>query len=73
LTEDGRLYLERARRLLADLDEADRLIAVKHVEPISTLSITAPVLFGQRCHDARGAPWRRIGGSSGRYQRTLRR
>ncbi|HWY72518.1 MAG TPA: LysR substrate-binding domain-containing protein [Burkholderiaceae bacterium] len=46
LTEDGRLYLERARRLLADLDEADRLIAVKHAEPSGTLSITAPVLFG---------------------------
>jgi len=46
LTEDGRLYLERARRILADLDEADRLIAVKHAEPSGTLSITAPVLFG---------------------------
>ncbi len=46
LTEDGRIYLERARRLLADLDEADRLIAVKHAEPTGTLSITAPVLFG---------------------------
>jgi DNA-binding transcriptional LysR family regulator len=46
LTEDGRLYLERARRVLADLDEADRLIAVKHAEPIGALSVTAPVLFG---------------------------
>jgi DNA-binding transcriptional LysR family regulator len=46
LTEDGRLYLERTRRLLADLDEADRLIAVKHAEPRGTLSVTAPVLFG---------------------------
>src|ERR1700756_4918370 len=46
LTEDGRLYLERARRLLADLHEADRLIAVKHAEPTGMLSITAPVLFG---------------------------
>jgi DNA-binding transcriptional LysR family regulator len=46
LTEDGRLYLERARRLLADLDEADRLIAVKHAEPTGLLSITAPILFG---------------------------
>jgi DNA-binding transcriptional LysR family regulator len=46
LTEDGRLYVERARRLLADLEEADRLIAVKHAEPSGTLSITAPILFG---------------------------
>jgi len=46
LTEDGRLYLERARRVLADLEEADRLIAVQHAEPSGTLSVTAPVLFG---------------------------
>src|ERR1700756_3245319 len=46
LTEDGRVYLERARRLLADLDEADRLIAAQHAEPGGTLSVTAPVLFG---------------------------
>jgi len=46
LTEDGRLYLERGRRVLADLDEADRLIAAKHAEPSGTLSVTAPVMFG---------------------------
>lgn len=46
LTEDGRLYLERARRVLADLDEADRLIAIKQAVPSGTLSVTAPVLFG---------------------------
>src|ERR1700739_3825616 len=47
LTEDGRLSLDRARRLLADLDEADRLIAAKHAEPSGRVSVTAPVMFGQ--------------------------
>ncbi len=47
LTEDGRLYLERARRILADLDEADRMVGAGRAEPAGVLGITAPVLFGQ--------------------------
>jgi len=47
LTQDGRLYLERARRILADLDDADRMLGAEQVEPSGTLSVTAPVLFGQ--------------------------
>ena len=47
LTEDGRQYLERARRILADLDEADRMLGTQQDEPGGTLSVTAPVLFGQ--------------------------
>jgi DNA-binding transcriptional LysR family regulator len=50
LTEDGRLYLERVRRILADMDEADRSLlaasAAQEAEPSGTLSVTAPVLFG---------------------------
>lgn len=46
LTEDGRLYLEHARRIVADLDEADRLLASHQLEPSGTLGVTAPVLFG---------------------------
>lgn len=46
LTEDGRLYLERARRILADVDEADRMLGSQQTEPSGSLSITAPVLFG---------------------------
>src|SRR5688572_5883724 len=45
LTEDGRLYLERARRILADVDEADRLLGKEQVEPSGALGVTAPVLF----------------------------
>jgi DNA-binding transcriptional LysR family regulator len=47
LTEDGRQYLERARRILADLDDADRSLGARQAEPSGTLSVTAPVLFGQ--------------------------
>ncbi|MGE5338382.1 MAG: LysR family transcriptional regulator [Gemmatimonadota bacterium] len=47
LTEDGRQYLERARRILADLDEADRVLGAGQGEPSGILNVTAPVLFGQ--------------------------
>ncbi|GAB2579143.1 LysR family transcriptional regulator [Ramlibacter solisilvae] len=49
LTEDGRLYLERVRRILADMDEADRSLLASSTqvdEPSGTVSVTAPVLFG---------------------------
>lgn len=47
LTPDGRQYLAHARRILADLEEADRLLGAHQEEPRGTLSVTAPVLFGQ--------------------------
>lgn len=47
LTEEGRQYLERARRIVADLNEADQLVTAQRVEPAGTLRVTAPVLFGQ--------------------------
>ncbi len=47
LTEDGRHYLERARRILADVDEADRLLGTQQEAPAGALHVTAPVLFGQ--------------------------
>jgi DNA-binding transcriptional LysR family regulator len=47
LTDDGRLYLERTRRILADLDDADRMLGVQQGEPAGSVSVTAPVLFGQ--------------------------
>jgi DNA-binding transcriptional LysR family regulator len=47
LTEDGRQYLERARRIVADVDEADRSLGTQQAEPSGSLAVTAPVLFGQ--------------------------
>jgi len=46
LTEDGRQYLERVRRILSDLDEADRALSDERAEPSGSLYVTAPVLFG---------------------------
>lgn len=47
LTDDGRQYLERARGIVADVDDADRMVGAAGAEPSGTLGITAPVLFGQ--------------------------
>jgi DNA-binding transcriptional LysR family regulator len=47
LTEDGRQYLERARRIVADVEEADRLLGAQQAAPAGTVGVTAPVLFGQ--------------------------
>ena len=45
LSHDGERYLERARRLVAELDALES--SEIDTEPHGTLSITAPVLFGQ--------------------------
>jgi len=47
LTEDGRQYLERARRIVADVDDADRMLGSNQAAPSGILNVTAPVLFGQ--------------------------
>ncbi|HEX5796707.1 MAG TPA: LysR family transcriptional regulator [Geminicoccaceae bacterium] len=47
LTEPGRRYLEVCRRLLADLDEAERSLVGEHGEPRGDLAVTAPVVFGR--------------------------
>jgi DNA-binding transcriptional LysR family regulator len=48
LTEEGRVYLDRCRRILADVDEAGLAIAASDPEPHGEIRATAPVLFGQR-------------------------
>lgn len=47
LTEEGRDYLDACRRVLADVEEAERRVAGKHAEPKGHLAITAPVVFGR--------------------------
>ncbi len=47
LTEDGRQYLERARGIVAELDDADRAVGAGRSEPAGPLRVTAPVLYGQ--------------------------
>lgn len=45
LTEAGERYLERARRVLAELDEADALAATDNQAPRGTLSLLCPPAF----------------------------
>jgi len=47
LTQEGRDYLERCRRILADIAEAELALTSQQHEPSGNLRITAPVLFGQ--------------------------
>jgi DNA-binding transcriptional LysR family regulator len=45
-TDAGLRYLDSARRLLAEADEADEEAAGVHAVPRGQLAVTAPVLFG---------------------------
>ena len=47
ITVEGRAYLERVKRVLADLDEADEELRSGKSVPQGILSVSAPVLFGQ--------------------------
>jgi len=47
LTEEGRLYAERCRQILADVEEAERALSDQQITPRGELRVTAPVLFGQ--------------------------
>lgn len=50
LTAEGALYLERARRILVDMDETERLIATgAGAEPRGRLRVSASVGFGECC------------------------
>src|SRR5215471_13517930 len=47
LTEEGRVFLERSRRILADLEQAEEAVRSGRGEPRGPLRVTAPLLFGQ--------------------------
>ena len=47
LTEEGKVFLERCRNILAEVDEAEAAVTARQAEPSGTLTVTAPVLFGQ--------------------------
>jgi DNA-binding transcriptional LysR family regulator len=47
LTEEGRYYLERCRRVLADIEDAEQSLTAQQKEPSGTLSVTASVMFGR--------------------------
>jgi len=47
LTERGELYLESCRRILEDIDDAERQVRGENAEPRGMLTITAPIVFGR--------------------------
>jgi DNA-binding transcriptional LysR family regulator len=47
LTESGTRFLEASRRILDDLNEAERQVSDEFIKPTGTLTITAPVFFGR--------------------------
>lgn len=46
VTEAGQRYLEDAKRIIAEVEEADEAVVGNNAEPRGHLTITAPVLFG---------------------------
>lgn len=48
LTDSGARFLEDARRILSDLQDAEDLAAGAAARPTGRLRVTAPVLFGQK-------------------------
>jgi len=47
LTDAGTRYLERARRILADVDEAERIAEGERTRPSGRLVVSAPLGFGR--------------------------
>lgn len=47
LTDEGREYFERCRRVLAEIGEAENALSARQAQPAGKLEITAPVMFGR--------------------------
>jgi DNA-binding transcriptional LysR family regulator len=47
LTEEGRTYLAQCRKILADIQEAERALGQFQSEPSGLITVTAPVRFGE--------------------------
>ncbi len=48
LTEAGRLYHERAKRILAEVEEAKLSVTQLEADPRCTLTLNVPTAFGRR-------------------------
>lgn len=46
LTESGQVFLERAKQILEELADVEQLVSERTHEPVGTLRIAAPVVFG---------------------------
>ncbi|QRJ62251.1 LysR family transcriptional regulator [Azospira restricta] len=47
LTDEGREYFARCRRVLAEVEEAEAALSARQATPAGRLAITAPVMFGR--------------------------
>ncbi|VAW67548.1 Transcriptional regulator, LysR family [hydrothermal vent metagenome] len=47
LTEEGRHYLQHCQKILCDIDEVEQSLVNDQVEPSGTITLTAPVRFGE--------------------------
>ena len=47
LTDAGHAYYEHCRRILAEIEGAERSLASERIEPQGQLTVTAPLLFGR--------------------------
>lgn len=47
LSDEGREYYERCKRVLAEVAEADASISARRTEPSGRLRLTAPVMYGR--------------------------
>jgi DNA-binding transcriptional LysR family regulator len=47
LTEQGTLYLDACRRILADIEDADRRVRGEAAAPRGLLTVAAPLMFGR--------------------------
>ena len=47
LSDEGREYYERCKRVLAEVAEADAMLVARRVQPRGRLRLTAPVMYGR--------------------------
>lgn len=47
LTEEGRIYLERCNKILAEIEESELALSRSQVEPHGTMTLTTPIRFGE--------------------------
>ncbi|MEN8133330.1 MAG: LysR family transcriptional regulator [Pseudomonadota bacterium] len=47
LTQEGEIYLKQCRKILTDIEEAERALGQNQAEPSGSITVTAPVRFGE--------------------------
>ncbi|NQZ52629.1 MAG: LysR family transcriptional regulator [Piscirickettsiaceae bacterium] len=47
LTEEGRIYLERCRKILAEVEESELALSQEKIVPRGMITLSAPVRFGE--------------------------